>query len=198
MILGMLLVSSSCIFAMPDRTGKTDVGFHIGGLLPDSNHMDSNAYYEGSVAYGVKDWFAIGAEIGYEDAGTSFRIGATDHNAKISRIPLFVDLIFRYTKNDFNYVPYGVVGLGMLYTDIHGTGTLNSANLKLDVDNSFAAKFGLGVDWFINDHWILNFEASYIWAAADAKIKNLSSGNTVDSASMDYWTIGAGAKYLFD
>ena len=198
MILGVLLISSTCVFAMPDRVGKTDAGFHIGGLAPNSNHLDSGAYYEGSVAYGLKDWFALGVETGYEDAGTHFMIGATDHNAKISRIPIFADLIFRHPMADLNTVPYAVLGLGMLYTSIHGTGTLTSANLKLDVSNSLAMKFGLGADWFINDHWSLNFEASYVWTPADARIINLSNGSTVDSANMDYWMIGAGAKYLFD
>ena len=199
MVMGMLLMSSTCVFAIPDRAGKVDVGFNIGGLLPDSGSLDDGVYYGGSVAYGVNDWFAVGIEGGYGDAGTSFVIGRATHNAKISRIPLFMDLIFRCNKfTDSNFIPYGVVGLGALFTDAHGFGTLTSANLKLDVDNSFAAKFGLGVDWFVNDRWVLNVEASYVWAAADANIKDLSGGGTVDSANMDYWMIGAGAKYLFD
>ena len=197
--MGILFMSSTCVFAMSDRAGKVDVGFEIGGLLADSGSLDDGAYFGGSVAYGVNDWFALGVEGGYEDAGTNFVIGSTTHDAKISRIPLFVDLIFRCNRfTDSNFIPYGVVGLGALFTDVHGFGTLTSANLKLDVDNSFAAKFGLGVDWFINDRWILNFEASYVWASGDANVKNLSNGETVDSANMDYWMIGGGAKYLFD
>ena len=199
MAMGILLMSSTCVFAMPDRTGKTDVGFQVGGLLPSNGSLNDGVYYGGSVAYGVTDWFALGVETGYEDSQTHFVVGSTTHNAKISRIPLFVDLIFKYTKTaDYNYIPYGVIGLGGLFTDIHGIGTLTSANLKLDVDNSIAVKFGLGVDWLINDHWMLNFEASYVWVDADAKVINLSGGSTVDSANMDYWMIGGGAKYLFD
>ena len=198
MILGVLLVSSTCAFAMPDRTEKTDIGFHIGGLLPDSTRMDSGVYYGGSASYGVNDWFAVGVESGFEDARTNFQIGTTEHQAHISHIPLFLDLIFRYTKTEYDYVPYGVLGLGMLFTDIHGTGTLRDANLKLNVDNSFAIKLGAGVDWFVNDKWILNFEASYVWADANAQIKDLSTGNTFDSINMDYWAIEGGLKYLFD
>ena len=198
MILGVLLISSTYVFAMPDRVRKTDVGFQIGGLVPGDNHLDSGAYYEGSVAYGLSDWFALGLETSYEDSGTHFIIGITDHNAKLSRVPLFADLIFRHPMDDLNTVPYAVLGLGMLFTDVHGAGTLTAANLKLQANDSFAMKFGLGADWFINEHWMFNVEGSYVWASADAKIINLSDGTTVDSANMDYWMVGAGLKYLFD
>ncbi len=193
------MISSSCVFAMPDRVGKTDAGFMIGGLLTNTDKLGSAAYYGGTAAYGVNDWFAVGVEGGYADSTTNFTIGRTTHEGKISRIPLFLDLIFRYTKmQDYNYVPYGVLGLGAVFTDIHGTGTFQTANLKLNADNSFAIKMGGGVDWFMNDKWALNFEASYVWVDSDATVLSLANGSTVDSTNLDYWTLTGGIKYLFD
>ena len=199
---GLLLLSSASAFAlaeMPDRTGKLDAGFHVGGLLPDSSNLNSAVYYGGTVAYGVTDYFAVGMEGGYGDSRTSFNVNGVSHNAHITRIPLFLDLIYRYTKKQENgYVPYGVLGLGALFSDIHGTGTLLSANQKLDMDNSFACKLGLGVDWYISNQWMLNLDLGYILVDGEAKVKNLANNNTLDSADMNYWMITGGAKYLFD
>lgn len=198
MAVGILMCSSTCVFAMSDRVGKFDAGFHVGGLVSDSGKVNAATYFGGNVAYGVSDWFAVGVEGGYGDSRTSFNIGGNDHKAHISRIPLFADLIFRYSRPENDYVPYGLLGLGALFTDIHGTGTLLSSNLKLDIDNSFAVKLGAGVDWFVTDHWILNFETSYVWVDADANVTNLAGGSTLDSAPLDYWMVTGGAKYLFD
>ena len=195
----MILVSAMSVSAAEDRTGKTDLNFQIGGLLSTNSHSDNGAYYGGRVTYNFKDWFAVGLEGGYSDTTTRFTIDPTEYRSHISYIPLFFDLMFKYTQNqDYNYVPYGVLGLGMLFTDVHGTGTLNDSNFKMDINNSFAIKLGAGIDWFVNSNWALNFEASYVWAAADANLVNLTSGTAVDSASMDYWTLLGGLKYLFD
>ena len=199
LIAGMLIASYGCAFAMPDRTGKTDVGFQIGGLLQGTEKLDSALYLGGSAAYGVNEWFAVGLEGGYSDQSTSIPLSGTEQQGKIGRIPLFLDLILRYTKMpDVNYVPYGVLGLGALFTDVHGTGTFQSSNLKLDVDNSFAIKMGAGVDWFINEKWALGLEASYVWVDSDANVISLSNGRTIDSTNLDYWTLTGGVKYLFD
>ena len=198
MIVGMLLVSTTCVFAMPERTQKTDMGFQIGGLSPSAAHIDTGVYYGLNAAYGINDWFAVGVEGGYEDTKTRFTIGTNEHNPGLSYIPLFADLIVRHSMVEYGAVPYGVLGLGMLFMNDHGTGTLNDSHLKLETDNSFAIKLGAGVDWFINEKWALNFEASYVWAAADAKIVDLTTSDTVDSASLNYWTILGGLKYLFD
>ena len=198
MAVGILMFSSTCVFAVSDRVGKFDAGFHVGGLVSDSGKVNAAAYYGGSVAYGVSDWFAVGVESGYGDSRTSFNIGGADHKALVSRIPLFVDLIFRYTKMEHDYVPYGVLGLGGLFTNIHGTGTLLSSNLKLDIDNSFAVKIGAGIDWFVTERWMLNFETSYVWADAEANVTNLAGGSTLDSARLDYWMVTGGFKYLFE
>ncbi len=199
MIVGALLVSSTFALAMPDRTEKTDIGFQIGGLIPDSNQMNSEMYIGGSASYGITDWFALGIETGYGDARNKFAVGPTQYNTHLSHIPLFFDMIFRYTKmTDYNVVPYGVFGLGGVFFDVHGQGTLNDANLKLDVSNSFAIKLGAGADWFFNENWALNFEASYVWVDDDAKIRDLGTGNAVDTAGLDYWTVEGAIKYVFD
>ena len=198
MMAGMLMISSTCVFAMPDRVGKADAGFNVGGLVSDSGTLDAAAYYGLSVSYGINDWFAIGAESGYGDSRTNFTVGGTEHEAPLSRIPLFADLIFRYPRPENNYAPYGVIGLGVLFTSIHGTGTLSDSRFKLDVDNSFAAKFGAGVDWAVNDQWMLNVEASYVWVGTDARIRSLGTASTVDSGGLNYWMFTGGAKYLFN
>ena len=198
MLVGILMLSSSCVFAMPDRVGKVDAGFQVGGLLPDGNAQDAAVYYGGSMSYGVYDWLGVGIEGGYADTTTDFNIGGSNREGHINRVPFFVDLIFRYTKPEYEYAPYAVLGLGGLFADTSGTGTFTNGGLKLDVENSFAMKFGVGVDWFLNDKWMANLEASYVWVDEEAKVTRLSNGTLVDSSDMSYWQVGGGFKYLFE
>ena len=197
-VLAVFFISSTSAFAMSDRVGKMDAGFQIGGLLATDDNVDAGAYYGATFSYGIYPWFAIGVEGGCEDSKTNFSAGSTTYEAGLSRIPLFFDLIFRYGKPENDFVPYSVLGLGGVFTSVHGAGTLNTDNKKLEADSSFAAKFGLGLDWKVSDHWMLNVEGSYVWAAEDAEIKDRTSFALVDSANLDYWTITGGAKYLFD
>ncbi len=196
--MAMLLVSSACAFATPDRTGKTDLGLQVGGLLPIARSLDNGPYYQARVSYSIKDWVAVGVEAGYENAPARFVTGATEVHTHINHVPVFADIILRATQmENTNVVPYGVLGVGELFSTARGIADFTDANLKLNIDNSFAFKLGAGVEWFKDDQWAVTLEGSYVWAASDAKLVNMK-GVEIDSASMNYWTLVGGIKYLFD
>ncbi len=176
-------------FAAPDRVGKTDIGFNLSGAIPTDSDVDSALYVGGSLAYGVSDWLALGVEAGWAGFGESDLGINIDEDA----FPVFGDIILRVpTQSEAK--PYAVVGLGAIFWDVSS----NLANVTFDIETSFAAKFGAGVDWFMNDHWALNLEASYVASSADATATNTTTGASLStSGDTNYWMVGGGLKYLF-
>lgn len=161
-----------------DRTGRNDFGIQVAGAL-DGDNVDDSLYLGAAFSHGVNPWLGLGIEGGWQE--TDFDI--TDDN-DLSIVTVFGDIILRGHVPDWALQPYGVVGLGVLaaYTDT------TSDN---DDEYAFAAKFGVGLDWFINANWILNFEVAYIATGAEI------DAGTTDTSNLDQWRIGAGLKYAF-
>ena len=186
-MLVVLLMASFCgmAYAAPDRVGKSELGFNVSGAIPKDSGVDTAAYIGGTYAYGLQEWLAVGVETGW----AGFSEPGLDENA----YPILGDIILRVPM-DSQVKPYGIIGLGAIVWDA----STSISNASVDIDTAFAAKFGGGVDWFVNDNWAVNFEAAYIASSTDATVRNTSTGASVSvSGDTDYWTVGGGLKYLF-
>lgn len=189
LVMWALMISTTAAFAVPDRTGKFDMGVNVSGAIPDDDTVDGTVYVGGSFAYGVTNWLALGAEAGWaqfdeSDAGITFEETA---------VPIFGDIILRVPM-ECQVQPYGIVGLGAIVWNVDH----NISNVDVEIDTAFAAKFGGGIDWFVNDNWIINFEASFVTSDADATVRNTVTGASATAqGETDYWMVGGGLKYLF-
>lgn len=180
-------VFASSAYAAPNRTHKLDVGVNVSGAIPDDSEVDGTVYVGGSASYGLCEWFAIGVSSGWAEFEESEGPFSFDETA----IPLFGDLIFRIPM-DNQIQPYGVIGLGVIFWNVD----TNIPGLNVDVDDAFAAKFGGGVDWFVNDNWIVNFEFAYVTSDADATA-TFNGASATANGETDFWMVGGGLKYLF-
>ena len=191
----VLLLVASFAYAAPDRTGKFDAGFNVSGIIPTEDGADNSVYVGGNLAYGLNEWLAVGFEAGFSEIETESadNVALGDLNA----LPVMGDVIFRL-PTESPVQPYGVVGLGVIFFDFDESRTLQSLGLKVDVDDAFAVKTGIGIDWFVNDSWALNLEGSYVFSEADAELLVLGTSLATDSIDTDYWMIGGGVKYLFN
>lgn len=194
-----LLLAPLAVYAAPDRTGKWDVGVNVSGLLPDESDADNTVFVGGSLAYGLTEWLAVGAEIGWAETEIEERLstGVIVNYGDLSTIPVLADLILRVPLKDSSFVPYGKVGLGAAFYDFDESALLTTNGISVDVDTSFAAKLGIGLDWFLNDDWVLNLEASHTFADADATYRTTSGVSATGEVDTDYWLIGGGLKYVF-
>lgn len=163
---------------MTDRTNRNDFGVQLAGGF--SNEEIDDAFYVGaSYSHGMNPWWALGIEAGWQESDFD-----TNNDNDLSMVTVFGDIIGRINPENSPVVPYGVLGLGVLhaYTD---------TNSNDDDETAFAAKFGLGVDWFLDRNWILNVEGAYIATGAD--IRN----GTANTENLDHWRFGGGLKYAF-
>ena len=188
-VVALVALCVTSAYAAPDRTGKSDLGFNVSGAIPDDDDTDATVYLGGQYAYGVAPWLALGAEAGWAE----FDDSEAGFTAEETAVPILGDIILRVpTESQAQF--YGIVGLGVIVWNVD----TNIPNVDFDVDTAFAAKFGGGVDWFVNDNWILNFEFSYITSDADATARNTVTGATIsDTGETDLWMVGGGVKYLF-
>lgn len=191
--------------AAPSRVGKNDIGLNVSAAISQDDELDTAAAINGSFSHGVNEWFAVGLSAGWQDfeSDSTTSAGITIDGTEITGVPLFVDLIARAPASEQSFTPYGVLGLGTVIWDIDettATGLGATIATQTDVDTDFAVKVGGGVDWFVNENWAINFEAAYVFSNPEATVTATAAGTSVsvtDEIDLDYWTVGAGIKYLF-
>ena len=167
-------------FAAPDRVGRVALGFNVSAAINEGD-VDNSAYFGLNASYGLMPWLALGISGGWEEGD----IDNAQFPGEVGIANVMADVILRYQTQDSPYVPYAVLGLG-------GVGSyLAQDNQNDDDDTTFGIKLGLGVDYFINDNWILNLEGAYF--IADNDLRNATT--TVDGT--DHATLGGGVKYAF-
>ncbi len=198
-ILAVLIFVSACpsAFASPDRVKKADAGIHFGGFFQQDGDISDGFFAGGSIAYGVNKNVAIGMSAGW--SGSDLEVqqsGNTIDGGNVSIVPLFGEIIFR-APNRSAFVPYAVIGLGTVLPYVEG-GSLSNVNLKATQRTGFAAKFGLGTDWFLSNNWIFNVDTGYVLTDSNMDIITLDTATKADSKDLDYWYLTAGVKYLYD
>ncbi len=196
----LVLLMPVVAFAAPTREGQWDMGFNLSGAMPDDSDLEGTAFVGGQVSYGVTPWIAIGAEIGgasFDQNDETRSLGITDLGT-LTGVPLMITGIFRANLENQAFVPYGVVGLGLIFWNYDESDQLDAAHVNVNADTSFAGKVGGGVDWFVNNNWIANFEGSYYMN--DANVELELNGVTIaqDDVNTSFWLVGGGAKYVFN
>jgi opacity protein-like surface antigen len=169
-------------WAAPTRMGQWDAGVNVSAALSGESDIDDTAFIGGNLSYGVTDWIGLGGEVGWHDRDT--------HDDDLSAVPILFDVLVRVPTPDQPVVPYGIVGLGAIVWD-YDRDDFSVTDLDDDVDSSFAVKAGGGVDYFLNEDWIVNGEVSYVFTDEDIEV---TGGSRSD---LDYWLVGGGLKYLF-
>jgi len=178
----MILFLAGSVCAAPDRSGKWDAGMKVSGAFSDDKDLDEAVFVEGSTSYGINEWLAIGAELGWQERELS--------NQDLTAVPILADVIVRVPQEpDMQLQPYGIVGVGAIVWDYDDS---RDAAPEFDTESSFATKIGGGVDYFLTDQWILNTEVAYIYTNEDVNVTDISR-----NVDLDYWTAGVGVKHVF-
>ncbi len=193
-----LLAPSAFAFSAPDRVGKADIGFDLSGAISSDSDINSTFYVGGNMSYGINEWFAVGVSLGREEfSANDITVGsATIPGPDIAGHPLFLDFIFRKYMPDKAYVPYGVLGAGIIWWKSQDVTASNGIQYEASVDPALGFKLGGGVDWFMNDKWALNLNFDYVLTTSSAPLSN-GSISVRDDVNLDYWNLGGGIKYLF-
>lgn len=119
--------------------------------------------------------------------GDSGKVAETDH------LPPTFSIQYHFMP-DGDFQPYA--GVGVNYTTFFSTDTvseLSSAGINLDLDDSFGLAAQVGVDWQLNDTWLLNVDLRWINIETDANL----GGEEVGTVEIDPWVYAINLGYKF-
>jgi len=91
-----------------------------------------------------------------------------------------------------NFKPY--VGAGINYTITYGEDAAGGPITDFDLDNGFGWAAQIGVDYMLDEHWLINADIKKIWLNLDAKVNNGAVRADID---VDPWIFGIGLGYRF-
>jgi outer membrane protein len=91
------------------------------------------------------------------------------------------------------FSPY--VGAGLTYVLIPNQDSGAATAVRYD-DGVVGFTLQAGLDYFLNEHWCLNFDVKKVWVGVDVEVDAL--GTTVKtSVDVDPWLFGIGVGYRF-
>jgi outer membrane protein len=124
-----------------------------------------------SVAYLVTDNVGVGLLAAYpftHDVKASGTISGLGDVGEVTHLPPTLTLQY-YFNNSSAFTPY--VGAGLNYTFIYDEDTKGAlAGSDLDVDDSWGYALEAGLDYSINDKWMVSGQVYYINIETEAKV----------------------------
>lgn len=128
-------------------------------------------------------------------------LGGIGDIAEVDHLPPTLSVVYHFdTKGPVQ--PY--IGLGVNYTTFfseEASSSLEAAlgNASVSLDDSWGLAGQVGVDWHLNDNWLINASARYIDIETDATItlKDLGDAKVKTSVDIDpyVYTVAIGYKF---
>ena len=167
-----------------------------GGMFPTKDgRFDNTGFVAGRLMYDIAPYVALGVESGWmrfkdEAGGTKF--------GHIDGIPALGDLQFKMPISATNnhLVPYAIAGAGVVFWNYREASVLKDAGVKIDTETHFAAKGGLGADYYFTDNVGLFVEGSYLYSRFTPKVHGGGTAVTT-RATTGSVLIGGGLKLRF-
>lgn len=198
LIISVLVFSIYCMAGaghadeLKDRFSLGVVG---GGVFPKDSDIDDSWYLGGNFAYGLNDYIALGAEVGY--SSWDDKEGGVDYG-DIRAVPILADIYVRtpLEVGGKKLVPYAIGGIGVILWDYEESSLLTSNGISVSMDPELGVKLGGGADYFLTNNLAINFEGSYIWSDADVSVTAFGA-NAAATIDTDAWILNGGIKYYF-
>jgi outer membrane protein len=104
-------------------------------------------------------------------------------------LPPTLTLQYHFSPEE-TFSPY--VGAGVNYTFFYNEDSGDMASVRYD--DGFGVALQAGMDYKLDEHWLLNFDAKKLWLNTDVSI---NSGAVSADVDLDPWIIGVGVGYRF-
>ncbi|MBU0768511.1 MAG: porin family protein [Proteobacteria bacterium] len=175
---------------------KFGVAMNISAVCPVDSDADNTVYLGGALTYDFIKYLGVGISSGWARWKEEF--DGIEYGY-VTGIPVLGDIYLKLPfelTDEFKVVPYGVAGFGMMFWDYEESSLLKDNGISVDVDPSFAMRFGGGVDFFITENFAIFGEVSYLYS--DARVKASAFGAQAEATmDTDAWIFGGGVKFVF-
>lgn len=199
---GDIVVRGGLVSVNPDDSSSNIIvgGSDLGVNLSVDNNMQLGLNF----AYFISD--RINIEI---LAATPFKhdvnfgvvdpLGTGNQLGEVTHLPPTLSLNYYLVDSDSQFQPY--VGLGVNYTlffDEGFTGANQDVGLSdLSLDNSLGLAAQVGVDYMIDDNWMVNGSIRWIDIETEASFSLNEAQGTVDQITIDPWVYMLSVGYRF-
>jgi outer membrane protein len=126
-------------------------------------------------------------------------VGLNGDLGDIKQLPPTLSLIYYPLEKNDAFQPYA--GIGINYTAFYDTRTSSSAEAKgysnLDLDNSWGMAAQIGLDYMLDDHWMVNGQVRYIDIDTNAHVDLAGAGDLKLNVDIDPWVYMIALGYKF-
>lgn len=181
-----LLVRGRALAVIPQSSADITV---IGGDTELTNsyvpELDLSWFFTPNIAVELiaavspHDVNAVGTSLGTVDLGSVWLLPPT--------------LLLQYHHPlPHGFKPY--VGAGVNYTVFFDEDAPGGTVTSIDYENSFGWALQFGVDYMLNEHWLLNVDVKKLFLSTDV---SLNGGAITADVDINPWIVGAGIGYRF-
>ena len=139
-VLGLLIATPESALAYEDRIG-IGLALGYGGAIGDDLIGDHGVLVTASLSYGLNDKWTLAGHVDYA-------LHPNNVNANLG----IVGSELVYTLDVVRFVPFAGAGIDLLWVGQDG-----------DLQADFGINLLLGVDYFINRHWIVGIDVRPYW-----------------------------------
>lgn len=181
------------------------------GVKSSLGNLGGSAAVESDTELGLNFAYMMTDHIGIELLAATFNHDVGVHGLQgnlaglngdlgnVKHLPPTLSLIYYPLNKNYTVQPY--VGIGVNYTAFYDSDTSSSAESKgfsnLDLDNSWGMAAQVGVDYMIDDHWMLNGQLRYIDIDTNAHVDLAGVGDLKLNVDIDPWVYMVGLGYKF-
>jgi outer membrane protein len=126
-------------------------------------------------------------------------LGTGDKLGDVTHLPPTVTVNYYFNDASSHFQPY--VGAGLNYTIFFKeefTSANKAAGLSdLSLDNSFGLAAQLGVDYLVNEKWLVNAAIRWIDIDTSASFELNGAAGSVDNIKIDPWVYSVSIGYRF-
>ena len=203
-VAALVLVFGQVGFAQ-DMKGKFGIGAKVAYVNYNEDDMgygisvnhDEVAMYEGNLTYFVHNYCSFELGVDYAKSDMDFKssyLNILENVGELEQIPILLTVRFHFSTNPKMGLYLGG-GVGYYLNDFSSSSSVFPTDY--DIDNSFGIHANGGFEYFLNEHFALNFDLKYIWNSADVKIEGAFPFVIEDSVSLDTFYAGVGLKFYF-
>lgn len=202
---GDIIVRAGATTVAPndDSSGVTlngaSLGPNSGVSVDDDTQLGLTATYMFSKSWGIE--LLAATPFSHSVKGEGVVLGGIGDIAEVDHLPPTLSAVYHF-DTEGPLQPY--VGLGINYTTFfseEASSSLEAAlgNASVSLDDSWGLAGQIGLDWHLNDKWLVNASARYIDIETDATITLKDLGNAKVKTSVDIdpyvYTVAIGYKF---
>lgn len=194
-IAGALLLSAAPVIAQGEA-GSREVHAYAGQLfgddLTDTAISGRTPKLDDDVTYGVRAGYNFNQTWGIETSlgfNSNSVMGLAGNDADIDLSTIDVNAVWNFRPSS-RLVPYLTAGAGYASADLDAPiqGTVSGQPVSIDDDSGFTLNAGFGAKYFVNDRFMIRFDARYRYLDAVLD-KFADSPNTIEA------TLGLGWRF---